>query len=277
MNRREAMKVAAVAVVGGGAGLLTLTNGFKPKIQFDDEPHKLDYMQEESEWKYLQLDPIASAELAYKFYPEGSCMYATVKSVVSQLAEKVGEPYTSFPLHMFKYGHGGVGGYGSVCGTLNGTAALLGLLITDKNVRDKMIADIFRWYEQEPMPVFSPKSPDNDYIPIKSISNSVLCHVSNTNWCNIAGFSVDSSERKERCRRMTADVAKKITISLNDIFSNSYSANVYNNEAANTCLTCHSSDGKVNNVAVEMSCNSCHSKSVGHRLFGDIHYKLMEK
>jgi len=26
MNRREAMKVAAVAVVGGGAGLLTLTN-----------------------------------------------------------------------------------------------------------------------------------------------------------------------------------------------------------------------------------------------------------
>ncbi len=270
------MKVATGVVVGGGAGLLTLTNAFKPKIKFDNEPHELDYKLEESNWKYLQLDPLTTAELAYKFYPEGSCMYATIKSVVSQLAEKIGEPFISFPFHMFKYGHGGVGGYGTVCGTLNGTAALLGLLITDKSVRDKMIADVFKWYEKEPLPVFEPQNSSNNYVIAKSISNSVLCHASNTNWCKTAGFKVDSNERKERCRRMTADVAKKVATSLNRIFTNTYLTDIYNDETTNTCLTCHSGEGKVNNVAVKMRCNSCHTKSVGHRVFGDIHYKMMK-
>ncbi len=270
------MKVGAGAIVGGGAGLLTLTNAFKPKIKFDNEPHELNYQQEEGYWKYLQLDPETTAELAYKFYPEGSCMCATIKSVVSQLAEKVGEPFISFPFHMFKYGHGGVGGYGTICGTLNGTAALLGLLITDKSVRDKIIADIFKWYEKEPLPAFNPQNPGNDYILAKGISNSVLCHASNTNWSKTAEFKVDSNERKERCRRMTADVAKKVATSLNEIFTNTYTTNVYNDGTANTCLTCHSSEGKVNNVAVKMSCNPYHTKSVGHRVFGDIHYKLMK-
>lgn len=277
MDRRKAMKVAAGAIIGGGAGLLTLTNAFKPKIEFDSEPHKLDYKLEETNWKYLQLDPVITAELAYKFYPEGSCMYATIKSVVSQLAEKGGEPFTSFPFDMFKYGHGGVGGYGTVCGTLNGTAAILGLLITDKNIRDKMIADIFKWYEKEPLPVFQPQNSDVDYTPAQSISNSVLCHASNTNWCKKAGFKVDSKERKERCRRMTADVAKKVATSLNEIFTNTYTTNIYNDETANTCLTCHSNEGKVNNVAAKMSCEPCHTKSIGHRVFGDIHYKLMKE
>jgi len=277
MNRRNVIKAAAGAVAAGGAGLLVLTNAFKPKIEFDNEPHQLDYKQEEGNWKYLQLDPVTTAELAYKYYPEGSCMYATIKSVVTQLAEKGGEPFISFPYHMFKYGHGGIGGYGTVCGALNGTAALLGLLIIDKSVRDKMITDIFGWYEKEPLPVFNPQNPGNDYIPAQSISNSVLCHASNTNWCKAAGFKVDSNERKERCRRMTADVAQKVATSLNEIFTNTYTTNVYPDETANTCLTCHSSEGKVNNVAVEMSYKPCHTKSVGHRVFGDIHNKLMKE
>jgi hypothetical protein len=276
MDRRKAMKVAAGAIVGGGAGLFTLTNAFKPKIEFDNEPHKLDYNHEAGSWNYYFLDAAVTAELAYTYYSEGSCMYATVKSVISQLAEKIGEPYSSFPFHMFKYGHGGVGGYGSVCGTLNGAAALIGLLVTDKSVQDKMIADIFRWYEKEPLPEFSPQNSSDDYIPVKSVSNSVLCHASNTNWCKNAGFKVDSKERKERCRRLTADVAGRVATSFNEIFTNTYFSNGHSDEITGTCVTCHGSDGKVNNTAVKMSCSPCHTKSVGHRVFGDIHYKFME-
>lgn len=276
MDRRKAMKVAAGAVVGGGAGLFALTHAFKPEIKFDSSPQKLDYKQDESTWKYARLDPVVTAGLAYEYYSEGSCMYAIVKSVVSQLAEKVGESYTSFPFHLFKYGHGGIGGYGSVCGTLNGAAALIGLLITDKNVQDKMIADVFRWYEKEPFPEFSPVSPGYDYVPVKSISNSVLCHASNANWCKTTGLKVDSKERKERCRRMTADVTMKLATSLNEIFENAYITSVQNDETVNSCLTCHGSEGKVNNTAVKMSCNPCHSESVGHRVFADIHYKMMD-
>ena len=277
MNRRKAMKVAAGVVVGGGAGLLTLTKAFNPKVEFDNEPHQLDYTPTEGTWNYALLDPVVIAGLAYNYYSDGGCMYATVKSIVSQLAEKVSGPFTSFPYHMFKYGHGGVGGYGTVCGTLNGAAALIGLVIDDKSVRDKMTADIFRWYEKEPLPGFSPQQANYDYVPEKSISHSVLCHASNTNWCKASGFNVDSKERKERCRRLSADVAQKVAVSLNEVFTNTYTTNVQPDETASTCLTCHGSEGKVNNSAVKMSCTSCHTKSVGHRIFGDIHYKLMKE
>ncbi|MBW6536175.1 MAG: C-GCAxxG-C-C family protein [Mariniphaga sp.] len=276
MDRRKAMKVAAGAIAAGGAGLLTLTTAFKPEKQPLPEPHNLEYNPAESSWKYFHLDPSATAQLAYDRYSEGSCMYATIFSVVSQLADKFGEPFASFPIHMFKYGHGGIGGFGSVCGALNGAAALIGLLITDKSVQDRMITDLFQWYEKEPLPKFSPAKPSVDHAPVKSISNSVLCHASNTNWCKESGFHVNSNERKERCRRLTGDMAQKVTASLNDIFTNTYVTNTHSNEDVNTCVACHGTEGKLKNTSVKMSCNSCHSESIGHKIFGDVHYKFMK-
>jgi len=277
MDRRKAMKVAVGTFAGGGIGLFTVANAFKTEELPDAGPQKLDYSPSETHWKYAHLTPAVSAEMAYNTYSEGSCMYATVKSIIVQLAEKFGEPYASFPLHMFKYGHGGVGGYGSVCGTLNGAAALIGLLIPDKSVQDKMIADIFQWYEKEPVPTFSPVNPAFDYTPVTSVSNSVLCHASNTNWCHKSGLSVSSKERKERCRRLTADVAQKVTVALNELHSNKYVANTSGNEAVSTCISCHGNEGKLKNVSGKMSCTSCHSESIGHKVFSDIHYKMMDQ
>jgi hypothetical protein len=277
MDRRKALKVAAGTIAAGGAGLVTLTTAFKSEKQPLPETRNLDYTPGENEWEYFHLDPAGTAQLAYDRYSEGSCMYATVISVVSQLADRFGEPFTSFPVQMFKYGHGGIGGFGSVCGALNGAAALIGLLITDKNVQDKMIADLFQWYESESLPNFSPANPVFDYAPEKSVSNSVLCHASNTNWCKASGFTGGSAERKERCRRLTGDVAQKVTASLNDIFTNAYVTNAHSNEAANSCVACHGNEGKVKNTSVKMSCNSCHTESVGHKVFGDVHYKFMKE
>lgn len=270
------MKVAAGAFAAGGAGLLTLTSAFKPEKQPVPETKNLEYTPAESDWKYFQLDPAATAEVAYNRYSEGSCMYATVVSVVSQLAEKFGEPYTSFPIHMFKYGSVGIGGFGSVCGTLNGAAALMGLLITDKSVRNKMITDLFQWYEKESLPVYNPANPAFDYTPAQSISNSVLCHASKTNWCKNSGFHVSSDERKERCRRLTSDVAEKVTHALNEIHASAYTTSMHSNQEVNSCIACHGNEGKLKNTSVKMSCKSCHSESVGHKVFSDIHYKLMD-
>ncbi len=277
MDRRKAIKVAAGVFAGGGIGLVTLTNAFKPAKNAAAEPSKIDYSAPETNWKYTRLDPLATAELAYDSYSGGSCMFATVKSVIDQLAEKVSEPYSSFPIHMFKYGHGGVGGYGSVCGALNGAAAVIGLLIPVKDVQDKLITDIFQWYEKESFPNYIPANPNYDFTLPKSAPNSVLCHASNTNWCKDSGFNVSSNERKERCRRLTADVAQKVVIALNEIHTNEYVANLHTDEASNNCLVCHGKEGKVKNASVKISCNSCHSESVGHRIFSDIHYELMKK
>lgn len=277
MNRRNAMKAAAGIFAGGGAGLLALSYGFSTQEKPAEEPRKLDYSHPEGGWSYAPLDPEVTAQLAYDSYSEGSCMYATVKSVVSQLAQTFGEPYASFPIHMFKYGHGGMGGYGSTCGAINGAAALTGMLVAEKSVQDLMITDLFRWYENQPFPAFKPSKPVLDFVPDASVSNSVLCHASNTNWCKATGFKVASAERKERCRRLTADVAGKITTSLNEVMTNVYVTGMHTDEAAGTCMACHGNEGKIKNTSVGMSCNSCHSESLGHRVFSDIHYKLMKE
>jgi hypothetical protein len=104
---------------------------------------------------------------------------------------------------------------------------------------------------------------------VKSVSNSVLCHASNTNWCKASGFGVGSAERKERCRRLTGDVAQKVSNSLNEIFTNVYVTNTHSNEAANTCVACHGNEGKIKNTSVKMSCTSCHTESVAHKAFAE--------
>jgi hypothetical protein len=277
MNRRKAMTIAAGAVAAGGAGIVTMMNAFKPKYLPEEKPQKLEYQKEEFDWMYDPLDPAVTAQLAYKHYSSGSCMYATFKSVVSQLAEKFGEPYASFPFHMMKYGHGGMGGFGTTCGALNGGAALIGLFFTDKKIQDSLIKGLFRWYENTQLPEFKPQEPILDFIPPTSISNSTLCHASNSNWVKASGYKITSDERLERCRRLTGDVAAHITTILNECSNNTYVTNGHANETVRKCMTCHGNQGKLSNTGGMMSCNSCHTESLGHKLFAEPHYKLMKE
>lgn len=278
MNRRKAMTITAGALAGGGAGIITLLNAFKPKYLPEEKPQKLEYQKEELEWMYEPLDPDVTAQLAYKHYSSGSCMYATFKSVISQLAEKYGEPFASFPFHMMKYGHGGMGGFGTTCGALNGGAALIGLFFAhNKKIQDSLITGLFRWYENTQLPVFRPQEPTVDFTPPSSISNSTLCHASNSNWVKTSGYKITSDERKERCRRLTGDVAAHITTVLNDCYNNTYVTDGHDNETVRKCMTCHGNQGKLSNTGGMMSCKSCHSESVAHKIFAEPHYKLMKE
>ncbi|TCO08388.1 C-GCAxxG-C-C family (seleno)protein [Natronoflexus pectinivorans] len=277
MNRRRAIKASLGTLTGGAVGLFALSRLFKPDYQANNDPFKVEYIQAGDSWDYEILDPQTTANIAYEQYSNGSCMYAVVGSVVMQLAEKYGEPYRSFPLHLFRYGHGGIGGYGSICGALNGAAAVLGLFVSERNVRDRIVTDIFQWYEQTPLPVFIPKIPAHDFILPAFSTDSVLCHVSNTSWSKKAGVKVDSNERKERCRRLSCDVTAKVVTALNEIKAGNYVGNKYANESANSCVACHGKTGKLDNSFGQMDCNSCHHESIGHRAFSNIHYKLLPK
>lgn len=270
------MKIAAGAVVAGGAGVIALTRAFEPEYQPLEEAVKLEYKNTKTSWEYLPLDPVVTAELAYKHYDSGSCMYATVKSIISQLAEKYGEPYSSFPLHMMKYGHGGIGGFGTVCGALNGAGAVIGLFVAEKPMQDKLISGLFRWYEETHLPEFKPQTAVLDFSPPTSVSASTLCHASNTNWVKTSGFNAGSDERKERCRRLTSDVVLRLTTILNEYFGNIYVTGTHENESVRTCMTCHGDSGKLVNTSGKMSCASCHTESAAHKVFADIHYKVMK-
>lgn len=277
MDRRTALKVVAGGLIGGGAGVAILTTAFKTEPLPAGKPKKLENKAEKPYWEYHRLDPVATANLAYKAYDEGSCMYGVVHSIISQLAAQFGEPYASFPTHMMKYGHGGVGGYGTLCGALNGAASLIGLFVADKKTRDALIEDLFRWYEGTPLPVFKPETAVLDFTPPVSACQSTLCHVSTTHWTKVSGFRAKSKERSERCRRLTSDVAAKLAAMLNQLADNAYVTTAQDDEATRTCMTCHDQEGKVGNTSTKMECATCHTPSLGHRLFGDIHYKLMDK
>ena len=108
----------------------------------------------------VPLDAAVVADKAYRIYPEGACMYATFASIVSSLGELVGEPYRSFPVEMMRYGEGGISGWGSVCGALNGAAAVIGLIYPGKDGsrRAELIAELFSWYEQSQAPQVSPRA-----------------------------------------------------------------------------------------------------------------------
>ncbi len=257
--------------------MVTLSTAFKPEPPPADAPKKLKFNGDEKSWEYIPLDPATTAQLAYREYPDGSCMYGVFSSIVSQLAEKIGEPYSSFPIHMMKYGHGGIGGSGTICGTLNGATALMGLLVSNKGIRDALTSELFGWYERSAFPTFIPEESTLDVSLPNSVSESVLCHASNTKWAMNSGYRIDSKERKERCRRMTADVAAQTVVILNSYFDNSFITSGQNNETVSSCIACHGSQGKVGNTASKMNCTMCHEKSVGHKVFGDIHYKLLKE
>jgi len=276
MDRRKALKITAGAIVGGSAGIITLTNAFKPEYQPIEEPRKLDYKNPNSTWEYYPLNPAISADLAYKHYDSGSCMYATFKSVLSQLADKYGEPFASFPIHMMKYGHGGIGGFGTVCGSLNGASALIGLFVADKTAQDNLITGILRWYEETKLPEYRPQTAIYDFMPPSTISNSTLCHASNSKWVKETGYKINGDERKERCRRLASDVASRVTAVLNEYFGNTYITQGPDNKTVRQCMTCHGDKGKLVNTSSKMGCASCHTESIGHRIFADIHYKIMK-
>jgi hypothetical protein len=275
MDRRKAMKIFAGVAAGSGAGIYTFSKVFKTEAHSEEQPVKLEYTPTDSPWAYSPLDPASTGDLAYDFYKEGSCMYAIFKSVMAQLADRFGEPYASFPYHMMKYGHGGIGGYGTVCGSLNGAAALIGLLVEDKSAQNTLITGLYRWYEQSALPEFKPQAAVLDFTPPSSVSESALCHASVTMWTKESGYDAKAAERTERCRRLTSDVAIKTAAILNEYTTNTYLTVGHDSQNVRECMTCHGDKGKLNNTIGKMECSSCHTESFAHKILADPHYKLM--
>jgi hypothetical protein len=166
-------------------------------------------------WKYLPLSPSAVADEAYRQMPDGGCMYGVVKAVLSSWSKEHARPLDEFPFHMFRYGEGGIGGFGSICGALNGGAALIGLFENTKSSRTQLIGELFSWYERTALPRYRPADQPTARMP-RSVAESVLCHVSVSHWCQISGATPLSKEMGQRCRCLTADVAAKAVKLLNE-------------------------------------------------------------
>jgi hypothetical protein len=217
------------------------------------------------DWTYRPLDPAAVGQLAYDIYPKGSWMYSVFGSVIMQLADSVGEPFRSFPIDMMRFGATGIGGWGSVCGVVNGCSALIGLFHSGEDVkkrREDLIADVCLWYEGEALPTFQPEKPALDVEIADSVSGSVLCHVSSGAWCKAAGCDAFSVERRERCRRLSAEGAMKVVQVLNDDASGQLDF-VDLAPQVHSCIECHGKDNLRDSIGM-MNCMSCHQFDSKH-------------
>ena len=182
----------------------------------------------------------------------GGCAFGAFNAIIGQLAEEVGEPYTSIPVQMMDWAGAGVVGFGTLCGTLNGIAAAIGLICDGQDAR-AFVSDMMTWYSEASLPT-------NLYAPTgelpQSRADSNLCHVSLTHWCRASGFASGSPERVERCSRLSGDVAAKAVEMLNTsalglqrpaektvcrachYMGPSYAAGQFTHGDMN-CLTCH--------------------------------------
>jgi hypothetical protein len=249
LTRRQVL--GPLGIVAGSCVLSScLHEGLTPALDKTDEPG--------ASWDYHELDPDVTAERAYDACQKGHCMYGVFAPVMLQLAEAYGEPYRSFPVNMMRYGAGGAAGSGSLCGALNGSAALIGLFVKSDEEMQRQVAELFLWYEQTELPVTVPARPVLAGDMPKSVSDSVLCHVSTTRWCRVSGQKAFSTMRKERCRRLTADTARKTVEILNRHGRAQFASAYALSPETKTCKSCHTKGSEKENSRGTMSCGSCH-------------------
>lgn len=246
----------AVGAIAGVVGLNALAGG---KILASPK----DYTWP---WPYQPLDPEDVRLRAHHlFWNDKDCASGVFGALVEALREKIGEPWTSMPIEVMLFGRGGGNGWGTLCGTVNGAAAIISL-VTSKADSGKLINEIWGWASSEALPsnAANQAAVDGKYVDKKytdvlpqSVSGSVLCHASVSQWCNVAKKKVSDTERKERCARLAGDVAAKTAEILNAFFAQTFTSTYVTHPYVTQCQGCHG-PAAFNNVMTQMNCEPCH-------------------
>jgi len=213
-TRRDFLKTAGSYGAASGVGLVGGFGLAPPRVAAAQATHPFGYPEgglDVEETRKLGYDGYKGLALA-DGTRHGGCAFGAFNAIIGQLAEVVGAPYTTIPTQMMDWASAGVVGFGTLCGTLNGAAAAIGLVCDGRDAR-AFISDLLTWYSETELPT-------NLYAPTgdlpRSRAESNLCHVSVTHWCRTSGFASGSPERAERCSRLAGDVAAKAVEMLND-------------------------------------------------------------
>lgn len=217
-------------------------------------------------WPYQAVDVDQVRIQAHNLYwNDKDCCSGVFGAVVNALAATVGDPWNSIPMEIMLYGRGGVSGWGTLCGAINGGLAVISL-VTEKAASGPLLTEFQGWYTQAELPtdtanLFATTGQYlvhnyDDELP-QNVAGSPLCHVSVTEWCILANKKVSDTERKERCARIAGDCAAKVAEILNSYFAGTFTATYADPASVTQCLGCHGT-AYMNNVMTRMECVSCH-------------------
>lgn len=248
LSRRGILKGAA-----GAAGIAALTMG---GLGLFSNAEAKGGSTEKWPWPYEKLDPEKTAELAYNEWYRVFCGAAVISSVFSQLRDKIGEPYKSFPIDAYVFLEGGMVGWGTVCGSNAGANIVANTIIGPRIAGPEcengaaIGADILEWYSEAKLPTFIPKEPKQKTKIIQTTSNSPLCHISVGKWMKESGYALSSPERKDRCARVSASVAYNLVKDLNAWKDGTYKQKSTWKPASNMGIT------------GQQNCNECHGSNI---------------
>ena len=248
MNRRELVVLLGGVAAAGGVGTLLRADQTAPAKP--GETHNVP-------WPYKPLDPEVTAQRAFDGYNKHHCMYGSFEAMVAPIADQLGSPYKDFPFDMLAYGAGGINGWATVCGALNGAAAAFQLLSPKP---EPLIDTLFAWYEGESLPNFYPKGAK--FPEVRSVAKVPLCHQSIEEWCKVSKKKAYSKERSERCGTITASVARHAVTLLNDQAAGKLVVLALPKDTQ-SCMTCHEKGGALEDMRTKMNCGGCHKPLIG--------------
>ena len=220
---------------------------------------------------YAKLDVETVRKRGHRAFYDGDCCYGAFKAIVESLAEVQGGAFETIPCDMMRYGKGGVVGFASLCGALNGASAAINLVLTLEEATP-VITELLNWYSTEQLPsdISNQYAANHEYLVEemktdaelpRSVSGDVLCHTSVTNWCKTSGDASGSLEREERCARLTGDVAAKAVEMLNALYDQTFTPMLISPGETAGCTACHK---KGEDYAAgqwtqgKMNCIACH-------------------
>ena len=199
-TRRQFLK-KSVAMLGGAALLGSVPfAGAMAESQPEAPAHPFPYAE-------LDLDEVE--RIAYEGYFENGCCYGVAKGLLAELCKKVGFPYTMIPPEMFANGKEGYTA-GTLCGALGGAAGVIGLCCAPDDAR-AITKELFAWYTSTPLPIYQPEGD----APVQTISTTVNCVDSVSNFMTEAEVERADPIRKRRCGGVSGDVARKTAELLN--------------------------------------------------------------
>ena len=234
-----------------------------------------------------QPNPEAVARRAWETYFKSGCAEAVWGSCVTTLAEIPGAnqaDWASLPANMFRFGGGGIAGWGTICGTLNGAAAFISMAVGPNVVdgksgwthRNNLINGVFQYYATTPLPTnntykssqgalgslgaWTPATTPISNAPT-STADSPLCHSSLVQWTETTGNNDASPAQRDRCGKACFDVAFKTISMLNTYHELNSAPSVALDPSVAACGACHKEY-----TGVKMACGSCHDNTTsdGH-------------
>jgi len=178
-----------------------------------------------------------------------------VQAIIDSGADVDGN-WANFPIDMLAYGGGGVSSWGTICGALNGTLAIVCLICKANGYDFGAVSNaLMQWYSETTLPtVENFPTYDIDNGVIRTVSDSPLCHVSISNFLSENDGTL--AIKGARCSRVVGDTVAKAA----ELLNLCYYGNVADippfvpNETTAHCLSCHAGVDTVG----KMDCNSCH-------------------